>query len=92
MENCRFGPNGDGSDETIDQFADGCSGLTAAAIDGRRVLVVSRCRRQGDRTRKQPPEPPQVPFVARTGQDFHANHIAGRQFTVEQGLDPVARR
>ena len=64
VENCRFGPNGDGSDETIDQFADGCSAPTAAATDGRRVLVIGRCRRQGDRTRKQPPEPPQMPFAA----------------------------
>ena len=90
MKNGHIGANGDGSDETIDQLANGFSFLATEAIESGSIVVVPRPRGENGRPCEQPTEVMQMPFVAGAGEHFHPNRIADRDLTFEQCLDAIA--
>ena len=90
MKDGRIGVNGDGADETIDQFANCFPFLATEAIESGCIVVVHRFRGENGRPREQPTVVIQMAFVARAGEHFHSNRIADRDLTFEQRLDAIA--
>ena len=83
MENGHIGTNGDGANETIDQFANGLPFPATETIESGRIVVVRRCRGKNSCPREQPTEIMQMLFVDCTGEHFHPNHIADRNLAFE---------
>ena len=83
VQNGRIGANGNRADETIYQPANSLPFPATDAIQSGRILIVQRPCGKNGRTREQPAQVHQMPFVTRPGEYFHPNCIADRDLAFE---------
>ena len=92
MKHGRAGANGNRTDETVDQPADGLALAPTAAIEYGRLLIVHRFRRKYDCSRKKTSQAPQMLLVSCAGKYFHADRVTDRGLDLEQGVDTLTDR
>jgi hypothetical protein len=92
MQNRYIGANRNGTDEAIHELANRLSLAAALTIDGSRVVIVDRSRRQDNGSRKKSTELKQVSFVARSCKDLHPNRVADCDVLREQRIYPIANQ
>ena len=86
----RIGANSNRPDETVNELANGLPFSATTPIKNCRLVVIPWDRRNDDRARKQSAKAVQMSVITRTGEDFHPNRIADRNFAFEQRLDSIA--
>lgn len=84
------GINRDRGDEAVNKFAYCCALTAAAAINGGGLLVVTGSGRKNCRHREQASQRIQVPLVAGSREQLHADCIAGGNVAAERRIGPAA--
>ncbi len=79
-------PDSDGSDQAVDELADGLSAPSAHAVERCGGLMVGRSGRKGSRPSKETPKLTEVDLVSCSGQDFHPDRIANRDVAGEESI------
>ncbi len=92
VQNGRTDAYGDGTDEAINQLANGLSFPATETVKSGGIVVIPPFRRKYRRTGEQPAQALQMPLVSRAGEHFHANRIADRNLALEQCVDTLTNR
>lgn len=77
MKDWRGGSYGGGSDETVDEPADGLALPPASPVEGGSLFIISRLGSKQRRSSKQSTKPAEVLVVACSGEHLHAHGVAG---------------
>ncbi len=92
VEQFGVGPDGHGSDQTVDDLSDGLTSSSTSPVESCCLVVVGRCRREHHRSAEKTSQLIEMVFVSGASEHLHGNGVADGELSIEQTIEGDAHR